>query len=91
VLAPEAFLLRFFEGPGPTSGNDRLLFINLGRDLTLDAAPEPLLAPPDGMGWELLWSSEDPRYGGSGTPPFTHDKPKSVPAHSAVVMIPCQR
>ena len=26
--------------------------------------PEPLLAPPEGLQWEVLWSSEDPDYGG---------------------------
>ncbi len=91
VLSPESFVLRFFEGPCMTSGSDRLLIVNLGRDLVLDAAPEPLLAPPENRTWAVFWSSEDPRYGGSGTPPFDNDKPKIIPAHSAVVMIPCQR
>ena len=56
VLAPEAFVLRFFG----TAGDDRLLVVNLGRDLLSSPAPEPLLAPPEGMVWEMLWSSEDP-------------------------------
>ena len=30
------------------TADDRLLLVNLGRDLHLDPAPEPLLAPPDG-------------------------------------------
>ena len=64
VLTPEAFVLRFF-----SAGDDRLLVINLGRDLHLVPAPEPLLAPPDGACWEVVWSSEDPRYGGCGAPP----------------------
>jgi maltooligosyltrehalose trehalohydrolase len=91
VLSPESFVLRFFEGPFMSSGADRLLIVNLGRDLVLDSAPQPLLAPPENMAWALFWSSEDPRYGGSGTPPFDNDKPKTIPAHSALVMIPCQR
>ena len=71
VLAPEAFVLRFF-GDG---GDDRLLLVNLGRDLHLDPAPEPLLAPPENAVWDVLWSSEDPRYGGDGTaPPDTEDE-----------------
>ena len=45
VLGPEAFVLRFFG----ENGSDRLLLVNLGRDLDLDSAPEPLLAPPAGM------------------------------------------
>ncbi len=64
VLTPEAFVLRYF-----SEGDDRLLVVNLGRDLHLVPAPEPLLAPPDGASWEVVWSSEDPRYGGCGAPP----------------------
>jgi maltooligosyltrehalose trehalohydrolase len=89
VLGPEALVLRFFEGPGATSGNDRLLLVNLGRDLDLVPTPEPLLAPPEGLGWRLLWSSEDPRYGGCGTPPKDEDRSWRLPGHAALVMIPC--
>lgn len=63
VLSPSAFLLRYF---GESAG-DRLLIVNLGMDLAVDKAPEPLIAPPERQRWELLWSSEDPEYGGSGT------------------------
>ena len=27
---------------------------------------EPLLAPPEGRRWEILWNSNAPHYGGSG-------------------------
>ena len=84
VLAPEAFVLRFFG----THDDDRLLVVNLGRDLPLNPAPEPLLAPPVGRGWEILWSSEDPRYGGSGTPPLEGEAPWSLPGRAAVVLRP---
>ena len=63
VLSPQAFLLRHLD----SSGDDRLVLVNLGADLRLSPCPEPLLAAPQGRRWELLWSSEDPRYGGSGT------------------------
>ena len=49
-------------------GQDRLLIVNLGIDLPLVGIPEPLLAPPVERKWRLLWSSEDPKYGGDGTP-----------------------
>ncbi|STX51531.1 Malto-oligosyltrehalose trehalohydrolase [Legionella busanensis] len=62
VLSPQAFVIRFFSSEG-----DRLMIINLGTDLNLDPAPEPLLAPPIHCYWELYWSSEDPKYGGHGT------------------------
>jgi maltooligosyltrehalose trehalohydrolase len=64
VLGCHTFVLRFLRG-GP---NDRLLLVNLGTAIELDVAPEPLLAPPAGQSWKLLWSSEDTRYGGLGTP-----------------------
>jgi maltooligosyltrehalose trehalohydrolase len=70
VLGREAFAIRFF---GETAG-DRLLIVNLGLDLELEPVPEPLLAPLTGLRWEVLWSSEDPRYGGSGAPPPEDDK-----------------
>jgi maltooligosyltrehalose trehalohydrolase len=89
VLSPEAFLLRFFEGPNGASGKDRLLLVNLGRDLEFDPAPDPLLAPPQDMQWQLLWSSEDPRYGGSGTAVFDEEDALHIPGHAALVMIPC--
>jgi maltooligosyltrehalose trehalohydrolase len=72
VLGPSAFVLRFFAPEGEASG-DRLLLINLGKDLDLTPAPEPLLGPPEGASWETLWDSEDPRYGGSGAPPAEDD------------------
>jgi maltooligosyltrehalose trehalohydrolase len=71
VLGAEAFLLRFLDADGH---DDRLLIINLGRDLRLDPAPEPLLAPPWGTRWEMVWSSEDPAYGGDGTPPLESEE-----------------
>ncbi|HXF11145.1 MAG TPA: malto-oligosyltrehalose trehalohydrolase, partial [Desulfuromonadaceae bacterium] len=60
VLAHEAFLIRMFG----ENDNDRLLIVNMGVDLHLAPAPEPLLAPPVNSHWILLWSSEEPIYGG---------------------------
>jgi maltooligosyltrehalose trehalohydrolase len=82
VLAGEAFVLRLFGG----DGDDRLLLVNLGRDLDLRPAPEPLLAPPEGGRWRLLWSSEHPDYGGAGTPPAEGDFGWHLPGHAALVM-----
>jgi maltooligosyltrehalose trehalohydrolase len=66
ALGPRALCLRWFS----PDAADRLLTVNLGDDLPLDCLSEPLLASPPGMRWEDLWASEDPRYGGDGTPPF---------------------
>ena len=82
VLASEAFVLRFFGG----AAGDRLLVVNLGGDLDLTPAPEPLLAPPAGGEWVLLWSSELPEYGGQGTPPIHPEGVIHVPGHCAVVL-----
>ena len=84
VLSNAAFVLRFFAD----NGEDRLLLVNFGRDLNLVPAPEPLLAPPEGKSWSVLWSSEDPRYGGSGTvSPETEDGWR-ITGEAAVVLVP---
>jgi maltooligosyltrehalose trehalohydrolase len=57
VLGPQAFVLRYLGG----EDNDRLLLVNLDPDLQLRGMAEPLLAPPEGSAWNILWSSEDPR------------------------------
>jgi maltooligosyltrehalose trehalohydrolase len=84
VLGPDAFVVRFFAA----DGNDRLLVMNLGRDLHFDPAPEPLLAPPENLRWKILWSSEAPCYGGSGTPPLEMEGTWYIPGEAAVVLIP---
>jgi maltooligosyltrehalose trehalohydrolase len=80
VIGPEAFLLRWFG----EDYDDRLAFFNLGRDIDWYPIAEPLLAPPSGCQWKVLWSSEEPRYGGLGTPRFD-GKTWRVPGHAAVV------
>ena len=83
VIALEAFALRFFSD----DHGDRLLIVNLGSGLALAPAPEPLLAPPSGARWRLLWSSECVEYGGSGTPPpDADDRGWKLPAQSAVLL-----
>lgn len=84
VLGPEALVLRFF-GDG---GDARLLLVNFGLDLRLDPAPEPLLAPVPGCGWKVRWSSEDPRYGGCGTPRPETEENWRIPGRAAVVLVP---
>jgi maltooligosyltrehalose trehalohydrolase len=94
VLAPWAFVLRFFGGGADGAehgdgGGDRLLVVNLGRQLHRPSAPEPLLAPPEGMRWRTVLSTEDPRYGGFGTPPVDSTEAGwQLPAESAVVLAP---
>jgi maltooligosyltrehalose trehalohydrolase len=93
VLSDRAFLLRWFSSdprhPGSRDrlADDRLLLVNLGADLSLRSAPEPLLAPAAGTAWEILWSSEDPAYGGMGTAALEADNDWRIPGHAAVVLV----
>jgi maltooligosyltrehalose trehalohydrolase len=85
VLSAEAFVVRFFSSD---FRDDRLLVINLGAQLYFSPSPVPLLAPPLDAKWQVLWSTEDPKYGGVGTPPLDSDLNWIIPAQSAVVLKP---
>ncbi|MBZ5729340.1 MAG: malto-oligosyltrehalose trehalohydrolase [Acidobacteriia bacterium] len=85
ALDAGAFVVRY---RGETHLADRLLLVNLGSTFHGAGVAEPLIAPPAGTGWRLAWSSEDPRYGGHGTPPpFTRAR-LAIPAHAALVCVP---
>jgi maltooligosyltrehalose trehalohydrolase len=85
VIGPEALVLRFF-GEDPSA--DRLVLFNLGADVDQTPMPEPLLAPPAGRRWEIAWSSEDLRYGGTGTPSLRLDACWLIPGQAAFVLTP---
>ena len=82
VLSDDAFCLRVF---GAEHG-DRLLLFNLGMDLHLNPAPEPLLAPPFRMHWEVAFSTEHPKYGGYGTAPLDTEENWRIPGRAAVIL-----
>ncbi len=84
TLSENALVIRYF------SQRDvhRLLIVNLGADLHLDPAPEPLLAPPVDSCWSVLWSSEDPKYGGTGTASPDSEDNWRIAGHSALVLAP---
>jgi maltooligosyltrehalose trehalohydrolase len=85
VLGNHTFALRYFE----PAGDDRLLVVNLDSDQHLEVAPEPLLAPPLGQRWQLAWSSDYPRYGGTGALPLeSPDESWLIPGRSASVLRP---
>jgi len=84
VLSATGFVLRFFA----PDGQDRLLLVNLGVGTMREPAPEPLLAPPANSAWRIAWSSEDPQYGGGGTPQVETDKGWWLPAEAAVFLVP---
>ena len=85
VLSQDAWVIRFF---GENPGDDRLLLVNLSRDLHLIPAPEPLLAAPKGCVWDAMWFSDDPRYGGMGMPPWPMKGLWYLQGESAVVLHP---
>jgi maltooligosyltrehalose trehalohydrolase len=85
VVSTHAFVLRFFT---PDHRDDRVLIVNLGPDLKGRSFAEPLLAPPPGRDWTLHWSSEDPKYGGLGTPTFSSSTRWSIPGEAAIVLAP---
>jgi maltooligosyltrehalose trehalohydrolase len=82
VLADDLFVLRFFT----EDGDDRLLLINLGVDCSLTPVPEPLLASPAGLTWRLLWSSEEPSYGGHGAAPTEDESRWFIPGKAAFLL-----
>lgn len=83
VLGPQAFALRYFMH----DGLDRLLLVNLGRDLQLETAPEPLLGSFIEAPWQLCLSTEDPAYGGGGVGPVeTDDAGWQIPGQAAVFL-----
>jgi maltooligosyltrehalose trehalohydrolase len=82
VLNERAFLIRWFD----ETGSDRLLLINLGEDVEMTIAPEPLLAPPRERRWQQVWSSDDCAYGGPGAVDVTRSPLWTLPADSAVLL-----
>jgi maltooligosyltrehalose trehalohydrolase len=84
VLGPAAFVLRYFSN----ENDDRLLVVNLAESQLLHPASEPLLAPPAGYRWEVLWASDSPRYGGPGAIAVATRKQWLLPAESAVALRP---
>lgn len=90
VLSDEAFLVRFFgsgAGGGDAGQGERLLIVNVGREVAPKVFPEPLLAPPSGATWRLLWTSEEAAYGGEGArSPLGADGSWVFPGRAAVLM-----
>jgi maltooligosyltrehalose trehalohydrolase len=82
-----AFVIRWF---ARTTDDDRLLVVNLGREIELEVVPEPLLATPRGKRWHLQLSSEDTYYGGQGVVYPVEDGGRGrwrLPAQCAVLLI----
>jgi maltooligosyltrehalose trehalohydrolase len=88
VLGGGALVLRYF-GAHVDGTADRLLLVNLGRELTWSPSPEPLLAPPADCRWHVRWTSESVRYGGLDHPAPEDEAGRwHVPAQAAVLLAP---
>lgn len=81
ILDEQAFVMRYFG-----DGEDRLVVVNCGRDLTLESCPEPLLAPRYKKKWSLLWTSDDVAYGGYGTREPETDLGWFLPGEATIVL-----
>jgi maltooligosyltrehalose trehalohydrolase len=87
ALSGAALIVRFFG----REGDDRLLVVNLGPELRLHVAPEPLLAPPEGACWRLVCSSADPRYGGCGAWEPETEEGWRIQGETAMLLRPAPR
>lgn len=86
LLAERCFLIRYWRDGGRPE-ETRLLVVNLGDDLYLAECAEPLLGTASG-GWQRIFSSEDEKYGGSGSPEFEDDHGWHMAAKSAIYLEP---
>jgi maltooligosyltrehalose trehalohydrolase len=84
VLGSASFVLRYFSN----EKDDRLLLVNFGERQVLHPASEPLLAPPSSCRWKTLWTSESPRYGGTGAAVTATKEQWSLPAETTVALRP---
>jgi maltooligosyltrehalose trehalohydrolase len=84
VLGTASFLLRYFS----KEADDRLLLVNFGKRQVLHPVSEPLIAPPSSYRWEVVWTSESPRYGGSGAPITATKEQWVLPAEATVTLRP---
>ncbi len=84
TLGCDAFLLRYL----PPDSGTRLIVVNFGAELRRESIANPLVAPPSSSRWDILWSSEDSRYGGSGTAPLDTPEGWCIPGETTVVLHP---
>ncbi len=84
MLNPDCLALRY-------SGNDddtRLVLANFGPDLHLKILSQPLLAPPPGCKWKVLWHSSAVQYGGPGFGPIESEEGWLVAGESTIALSP---
>jgi maltooligosyltrehalose trehalohydrolase len=82
VLPGAALLLRWFDA----AQADRMLVVNLGTEVQGQPMPEPLLAPPRGRRWQVIFCSEHADFGGSGSVDPQRDGPWRLPGQCAILL-----
>ena len=85
TLGERTMVLRYL---GANRETDRLLIVNLGPDMNVASAAQPLVAPPAAHEWSLLWCSEDRVYGGSGAALSTPPAQLTATGHATSVFAP---
>jgi maltooligosyltrehalose trehalohydrolase len=84
VLGDHSFVLRYFG----EADDERLLVVNLGLAQSFVPGPDPLLAPPFAFEWDVIWSSDDERYGGPGVLTPVTDDGWSLPGEVTIALRP---
>jgi maltooligosyltrehalose trehalohydrolase len=87
VLGSRAFVFRRFGA----SQDDRLVVTNIGPTVLKTPCGEPLLAPPAGRRWKLMWASDQHRYGGSNTSTRWDDVSWVLPGRTTMVFKPVRK
>jgi maltooligosyltrehalose trehalohydrolase len=86
ILGSTSCVLRYLSN----KNDDRLLLVNVGERQVLYPASEPLLAPPPGCKWAMLWTSDWPRYGGMGAAIAATPEQWVLPAESTIALRPAR-
>ena len=71
-----------------SDGDDRLLLVNLGRDLNAPIVPEPLLAPPEDASGRRRSRARTRATAAAGPGQWRRTRGWHVPGHAAVVLRP---
>jgi maltooligosyltrehalose trehalohydrolase len=86
VLGPHAFVLRYFAGE---PDRDHLLVVNLGAGVDQPSYAEPLIAPVSPQHtWRVVWSSDDPAFGGVGMVELRPEQCWKIPPDVAMLLAP---
>jgi maltooligosyltrehalose trehalohydrolase len=84
VVDDTAFVVRFATG----TGHDRLLAVSLRTSFDAGVLADPLVAPLEGKSWRVVFTTDEPKYGGLGRAPVTGDGHIPILGGSAVVLAP---